>query len=166
MDELVHEWHHDGRVTTFSWFGDDPSIAPARVYALAFTPQDGILLVSDDGERWWLPGGGVEHGESPEQALARELDEEAGAAIDDLEFLGLRRVDDPVDGVSHIATYWCAITLPASFVARHEVEHRLVVEPARFLDALWWSADPCAAHLLKLALKVGSDRGVRSSLRP
>ena len=32
------------------------------------------------GVRWWLPGGGVEHGEHPVAALEREVAEETGYA--------------------------------------------------------------------------------------
>ncbi len=159
MTELVHAWDHDGRTTTFSWVGDDSSIVPARVYALAFTHEGRIVLVAgEDPPRWWLPGGGVEQGESAEQALARELDEEAGAVIEDLEFLGHRRVDDPVEGRSHISMYWCRVTLPATFVPRFEVTRQLVIAPEQFLDHLWWAEDPAAAHLLSLALEVGRRR--------
>lgn len=36
-----------------------------------------VLLVKEEGGSWSLPGGGMDHGETPEQALAREMVEEA-----------------------------------------------------------------------------------------
>ncbi len=59
---------------------------PARVqrfgaYALATDPDGRILLTRiapgyPGAGRWHLPGGGTDHGEAPEDALARELHEE------------------------------------------------------------------------------------------
>jgi 8-oxo-dGTP pyrophosphatase MutT (NUDIX family) len=46
--------------------------------------HDQILMVriSDKGKSWWcLPGGTVEPGETPEQAIMRELDEELNLKI-------------------------------------------------------------------------------------
>lgn len=37
-----------------------------------------ILLVKEDGKKWDLPGGGLEHNENIEEALKRELKEEIG----------------------------------------------------------------------------------------
>ena len=37
-----------------------------------------ILLVKEDGKKWDLPGGGLEHNETIEEALKRELKEEVG----------------------------------------------------------------------------------------
>ena len=149
-----HVWRQDGR-TTFSWTDRDPAAVAARVYALAFTGEGAILLVGDeDEEQWWLPGGGVEDGESDERALERELSEEAGAVVMERELLGYQRVDDSVAGVSHQAFYWCRVTLPSSFVPRFEVTRNLVVRPDQFLAHLSWADDPTAAHLLKLATEL------------
>jgi ADP-ribose pyrophosphatase YjhB (NUDIX family) len=70
-------------------FGDEPDIRPDRpervqrfgAYAVATDPDGRILLTKiargyPGADRWHLPGGGTDHGETPEDALARELVEE------------------------------------------------------------------------------------------
>jgi len=57
-----------------------------------FDPQKRILLVRRGPEQsgagfWEFPGGKVEQNEKPENALAREIDEELGLAIEVEEFL-------------------------------------------------------------------------------
>lgn len=39
-----------------------------------------ILLVKEDGKKWDLPGGGIEHFETIQEALTRELTEEIGVS--------------------------------------------------------------------------------------
>ena len=51
---------------------------------------DGILLVQErEGEGWSLPGGWVDVGESPGEAVAREVLEESGYAARPVKLLGL-----------------------------------------------------------------------------
>ena len=64
------------------------------VRAILLTPDDRVLLMRVDygGGDWWItPGGGSEPGETPEQALRRELDEELGFALPALGPLVWRR---------------------------------------------------------------------------
>lgn len=73
-----------------------------RVAAYALAVRDDRVLLSRISERgahpgaWTLPGGGVDHGESPREAVAREVAEESGLAcvvgdlldVHDLHFSG------------------------------------------------------------------------------
>lgn len=52
-------------------------------YALCRDPSNRLLLVRatsglEDGGLWTMPGGGIEWGEHPDDALVRELEEETG----------------------------------------------------------------------------------------
>ena len=51
----------------------------------AIRSPKGLLLVKEDSDRWDLPGGGVEHFEEPEEALHREIQEEVGVSITEIE---------------------------------------------------------------------------------
>jgi len=55
-----------------------------------YRPNVGIILLNHQNEVWWgkrvrehswqFPQGGIKHGETPEQAMYRELEEESGCA--------------------------------------------------------------------------------------
>lgn len=60
----------------------------------AVTDVDGRLLFVAQQKgpfagNWLLPGGGLEHGESAEAAVAREIMEETGLAMTDIRYTGL-----------------------------------------------------------------------------
>jgi 8-oxo-dGTP pyrophosphatase MutT (NUDIX family) len=159
MDELVHHWQYGGRTITFTWV-DDVDVLPARVYALAFTPDGQMLLVGGrpDDPGYWLPGGGIEAGETPDAALARELMEEAAATIHAMKWIGAQRVDDPARGSEYHTFYWCRVTLAETFDPTLDVP-RLTVWPEAFLDTLFWGhTDPKAALLLARALELQKPR--------
>ncbi len=48
------------------------------VKATSFDDQGRFLLTKEDNGYWEFLGGGLEHGEDPQEAMARELHEEAG----------------------------------------------------------------------------------------
>lgn len=157
MDELLHEWHHEGRIITFAWVGER-SVNLRRVYALAFTAAGEMLLVGDgSGPPYWLPGGGIEAGETPTEALARELVEEAAATIKALRYLGAQRIDDPQGATEYQGFYWCRTELDEMFVPELEVGERLLIPPERFLETLFWVHDDAKAALL-LAKALEIDR--------
>lgn len=60
------------RVTAYGWIRDGDRVLLTRIGANA-----GIFRPGD----WHLPGGGIEHGETPQQALTREVLEETGLPV-------------------------------------------------------------------------------------
>jgi len=64
---------------------------PIKVGACVLLVRDGaVLLVRHTYKRsWFLPGGGVDRGESLEQAARREALEEVGATLGPLQLLGI-----------------------------------------------------------------------------
>lgn len=69
----------------------DPAPAPVprqRVAAYAVCVREGMVLLAQLSDRtgwpgaWTLPGGGIDHGEHPRDAVVREVQEETGLVVE------------------------------------------------------------------------------------
>jgi mutator protein MutT len=68
-----------------------PSLPATAVKIYVF--QDNKLLLTNVMTRGWdLPGGHIENGETPEQAVVRELKEETGTAVRRFELIGYLKI--------------------------------------------------------------------------
>lgn len=66
-------------------FDESECVYRKSVYGLVEHDSKILLIVDSRGGAWELPGGGVEAGESVQQALEREFMEETGLKIDSTE---------------------------------------------------------------------------------
>ncbi|MDP9378814.1 MAG: NUDIX domain-containing protein [Chloroflexota bacterium] len=67
-----------------------PTTLGSRCLVLSQDDAESVLLVKHTYERWWyMPGGGVEKGESFASAARREVWEETGLEVRDLSLFGL-----------------------------------------------------------------------------
>jgi 8-oxo-dGTP diphosphatase len=115
-------------------------VVPVRVVA-AVIERDGRLLAcrrapgKDAAGRWEFPGGKVEPGEEPEDALAREIQEELGVRIHVGTLLD-RTVTGRVDLACYAATLVDAVPADST---DHDALRWLA--PARLRELEWADAD-------------------------
>ena len=60
------------------------------VYAVAFSGRKFVMVRSRERRSWEMPGGEIKPGETPEEAILREFEEETGMG---LKIVSLRRFD-------------------------------------------------------------------------
>lgn len=125
-----------------------PDGIPHGAEGVCVTAAGDIVLVSPDGTIWDLPAGRPEPGESWEQTLAREMDEEACATILAARLLGFTRGErtaGPERGRVLVRSVWQADVQPRPWEARFEIVDRRVDAPAAVEDALSLDSHPFAA---------------------
>ena len=101
------------------------------------------------GQSWELPGGGIEPGESPYQAVVRELQEEVGIRIDSAPlnpptwrrdviytYRGERRLQHEVIFLIRLA----ALTIPIV------TTQRVGIERVDHFESRWWAIEDIAAN--------------------
>ena len=76
------------------------------VAALVTNAKDEILLINSPWRGWEYPGGLIEQGETFQQALKREVFEEAGVEIEITGFVGIcKNVDKDIVNIDFTARY-------------------------------------------------------------
>jgi ADP-ribose pyrophosphatase YjhB (NUDIX family) len=118
-----------------------PTTVPAGkahgVNAFCVTADRGVVLISQDGERWGWPGGRPEGDESWEQTLRREILEEACAIVGEARLLGFCRgacLTGPEQGLVLVRSIWRAEVELMPWEPRFEISHRRVVPAADLLS--------------------------------
>ncbi|ATG53195.1 hypothetical protein CFK38_09890 [Brachybacterium vulturis] len=95
--------------------------APLRVVGAVLVDGDRVLAARRAPEKhaaglWEFPGGKIEPGESPQQALSRELGEELGTEVEVGWLIG-RGEGRAGDRALHLDCYWVRLTGPAPTVS-------------------------------------------------
>jgi len=102
----------------------------------------GKYLISQRGEgckdergRWEPAGGGsVEVGESLEDAVRREVMEECGGKVTEIQFMGFREVFREIDGVK---SHWIAF----DYKAQIDPQDVSITEPDKCTELRWCAID-------------------------
>jgi ADP-ribose pyrophosphatase YjhB (NUDIX family) len=161
LDEVIVA---DGGRYRVAWF-DPPFLPPleetTQALGICFTPEREIVLVTWNERDWSLPGGTIEPAETLEQALAREVQEEACARVVDCSYIGCQWVDelDGEGGRYYQTRFWARVELD-EFRTEHEMVARRLVTPEDFRAALFWGGEATAGLILERGLAI-EEREVR-----
>lgn len=88
--------------------GNMSNLKPVGTSIIFLNPNNQVLLLLRDDipdikyhGMWDIPGGNAEEGETPEECITREIQEEFGLAIKDFELFEVREFSDRLE-----YTYW------------------------------------------------------------
>jgi len=119
------------------------SVPPGTAHganAFCVTGDNGVVLISNDGERWGWPGGRPEGDESWEQTLRREMVEEACAVVRVARLLGFCRavcLTGPEASRVLVRSIWRAEVELMPWEPRFEIAQRRVVPAGELASHLW-----------------------------
>ena len=133
-----------GRFTLMAAGWMPPTQLVTQALGLCFTADGLVVLVTMDGRQWTFPGGSIARGETPEEAVRREVLEEVGLRPQQLQHLGAFEwtIDYKRD---HVAVF--AGTAP---------DRRVTIDIAEILEAGWFQPSrlpplaPAAARILAM----------------
>lgn len=113
-----------------------------RVVAAVIRKDDKIFATQrgygEFKDGWEFPGGKIEEGETPEQALAREIKEELNTEIQVGELIGTIEYDYPKFHLS-MDCFWCEIMQGGLELKEHEAARWMSKEELYSVD--WLPAD-------------------------
>ena len=124
-----------------------------RVVAAVIRKDDKIFATQrgygEFKDGWEFPGGKIEEGETPEQALAREIKEELNTEIQVGELIGTIEYDYPKFHLS-MDCFWCEIMQGGLELKEHEAARWLSKEELYSVD--WLPADVGVVEKIKKEL--------------
>lgn len=124
-----------------------------RVVAAVIRKDDKIFATQrgygEFKDGWEFPGGKIEEGETPEQALAREIREELNTEIQVGKLIGTIEYDYPKFHLS-MDCFWCEIMQGGLELKEHEAARWLSKEELYSVD--WLPADVGVVERIKKEL--------------
>ncbi|HEX5120182.1 MAG TPA: NUDIX domain-containing protein [Pseudonocardiaceae bacterium] len=112
-----------------------PADQITQAVGICCTADGEVVMVTWDDRQWTFPGGTVEPGETVEQALVREVAEEACATV-----------------LDYYQSRWWARVAVHPWRPAHEMTGRRLVAPADVAATLFWPEKDIAARLIEQAL--------------
>lgn len=148
-------WHD--RQVTFrprrTWRGIQPLYA---VLLFAFF-GDRVVLCDIEGRGWSIPSGHLQQGETPEEAIRREAQEEAGIILDKIQPLGVYVLRE-ADGSQWYAPVFVGEVAHFTTIPDSSESHGVLLIPPEDVQEVYHLWDPLIAEVFRYALTQYQER--------
>jgi 8-oxo-dGTP pyrophosphatase MutT (NUDIX family) len=136
-----HAVHANGGDWLTAWHPPQaaPEGQPHGACGFCVTDDGGVILISNDGDRWDWPGGRPEKHETWEQTFRREMLEETCSVVGDARLLGFCRstcLAGPEAGLVLVRSIWRGEVALLPWEPCFEIAHRRIVPAADVLAAM------------------------------
>ncbi|MCU0494648.1 MAG: NUDIX hydrolase [Chloroflexaceae bacterium] len=139
---MHYSFEDAGDTWQLSWHG--PASPPEGIQngssGVCVTAQGEIVIITEDGEKWDVPGGRPEGDEDWEQTLRREMVEEACVAVTSARLLGFARGEclaGREQGKVIVRSFWRAEVVLLDWKPEFEIVQRRLVSPAEALNTVY-----------------------------
>lgn len=126
------------------------------VHAYCFCKEK-LVVVYDPAKKMWTPtGGGVEPGESVEEAVVREVLEESNMRVIKQRLIGFQDITEPTRTITQTRSV-CIVECLGDFVADPDgdISEIKLIEPSQYKDYFNWNE--IGDHVMKRALQLKEE---------
>jgi 8-oxo-dGTP diphosphatase len=118
---------------------------------------DRVVLSDIEGRGWSVPSGHLQEGETPEQAIRREAQEEAGIVLNKMEPLGVYLLQE-ADGTRWYAPVFIGEVAHFMAIPDSSESHGVLLIPPEDVQEVYHLWDPLIAQVFQYALEQYRER--------
>lgn len=142
---LKADYHHNGKVYKFSYYElanysklDTSKIK--QIYGVCFYTDKMVIVFNGKRKTWGLVGGKPEEGESIEEALKREVQEESNMQLLRWRPIGVQEVTDPNGNIDYQLRVACKVKPIGEFIEdpAGTITEIKLIDPKNYLEYFNW----------------------------
>lgn len=143
-------WHE--RQVTFRPRRTCRGVQPIYAVLLFAFFGDRVVLSEIEGRGWSIPSGHLQEGETPEQAMRREAQEEAGILLERMQLLGVYVLQE-ADGSRWYAPVFLGEVAHFTAIPDSSESHGVLLIPPEDVQEVYHFWDPLVAEVFRYALE-------------
>lgn len=132
-------------------------VQPLRAVLLFAFFGEHVVLCDIEGRGWSVPSGHILEGETPEQAIRREAQEEAGIVLDRLQPLGIYMLQE-ADGSQWYAPVFVGEVVHFTAIPDSSESHGVLLIPPEDVQEVYHLWDPLIEEVFRYALAQYRER--------